>query len=103
MISYCHEDDQFCDRILDFLSSPSIRLNIWIDRIYSNKTGNSWESIASGIKLSSTIVCLISDNYLASKSCRQEFIYAVDSLKKPIVPVLLGNLDPKGWLGKICH
>ena len=46
------------------------------------------------------IVCLVSSQYFESKSCRQEFIYAVDSLKRRIIPVLLENFEPKGWLGK---
>ncbi|CAF1040417.1 unnamed protein product [Rotaria sordida] len=41
----------------------------------------------------------LKDQYFESKSCRKEFIYAADTLKKTIVPVLLENFKPKGWLG----
>jgi hypothetical protein len=30
----------------------------------------------------------------------QEFIYPADSLKRRIVPIIIGNVEPKGWLGE---
>ncbi|CAF3544814.1 unnamed protein product [Rotaria socialis] len=99
MISYCHADDTFCSRILELFSTRSETFHIWIDRTHCQTAIDLWESIAEGMESASVIVCLLSNSYLESKSCRQEFVYAIDSLKKPVLPVLLGNFDPKGWLG----
>ncbi|CAM4762838.1 unnamed protein product [Rotaria magnacalcarata] len=99
MISYCHVDDTFCSRILELFSTRSETFHIWIDRTHCQTSIDLWESIAEGMESASVIVCLLSNSYLESKSCRQEFVYAIDSLKKPVLPVLLGNFDPKGWLG----
>ena len=100
MISYCHSDNAFCTRVLDLFASSKESWQVWIDRTHCQAANDLWESIAEGMERASIIVCLLSEQYFESKSCRQEFIYAVDSLKKPIVPVLVGNFAPKGWLGK---
>jgi hypothetical protein len=100
MISYCHGDDAFCTRVLDLFGTSKEPWQIWIDRTHCQSAHDLWESIAEGMERASIIVCLLSEQYFESKSCRQEFIYAVDSLKKPIVPVLLENFAPKGWLGQ---
>jgi hypothetical protein len=100
MISYCHDNNLFCNEILDILSTRNDVFDIWIDRTHCQGIIDLWESIANGMEQASIIVCLLSNQYFESKSCRQEFIYATDSLKKRIVPVLIGNFDPKGWLGK---
>ena len=100
MISYCHMDDAFCSRLLEFFSTNSNEFQIWIDRTHCQAVSDLWAAIADGMERSSVIVCLLSDEYFESKSCRQEFIYAIDSLKKPLIPILLGNFSPKGWLGE---
>ncbi|CAF1688967.1 unnamed protein product, partial [Adineta ricciae] len=58
-----------------------------------------WELIASGIEHADVILCIISDYYFQSKSCRHELIYATDSLQKIIIPVILEDFKPKGWIG----
>ncbi|CAF1128641.1 unnamed protein product [Rotaria sordida] len=99
MISYCHDNNTFCDTILSFLSKRNDAFDIWIDRTHCQTAGDLWESIADGMERACIIVCLVSSQYFESKSCRKEFIYAADTLKKTIVPVLLENFKPKGWLG----
>ncbi|CAF1030998.1 unnamed protein product [Rotaria sordida] len=99
MISYCHDNNTFCDQILSFLSERNDVFDIWIDRTYCQSASDLWESIADGMERSCVIVCLVSRQYFESKSCRKEFIYAADTLKKTIVPVLLENFKPRGWLG----
>ncbi|CAF0859712.1 unnamed protein product [Adineta steineri] len=99
MISYCHDNNEFCSEIYDLLSTCKDDFSIWIDRTHCQGAGDLWESIANGMEQSNVILCLLSEQYFQSKSCRQEFIYAVDSLKRTIVPVLIENFDPKGWLG----
>ena len=99
MISYCHADNIFCTRIFELFNTHSDTFEIWIDRTHCQAATDLWEAIADGIEKASVIVSLLSEKYFESKSCRQEFIYAMDSLKKPVIPVLLGDFEPKGWLG----
>ncbi|CAF1186541.1 unnamed protein product [Adineta steineri] len=99
MISYSHDNKIFCDKLVDFLSSKQNVFDIWIDHMNCQTASDLWESIAIGIEKANVIVCLISSYYFESKSCRQEFVYATDTLHKLIVPVILEKFKPKGWLG----
>ncbi|CAF1141541.1 unnamed protein product [Rotaria sp. Silwood1] len=99
MISYSHANNTFCSQILDLLGKSCDAFEIWIDRTHCHMSTDLWESIAEGMENACIILCLISNQYFESKSCRKEFIYAVDSLKKIIVSVLLENFEPRGWLG----
>ncbi|CAF1675507.1 unnamed protein product [Rotaria magnacalcarata] len=99
MISYCHADNPFCSQVYDLLCKHSDAFDIWIDRTHCQGVEDLWESIADGMEQASIIVCLLSGQYFESKSCRKEFIYATDSLKKKILPVLIEQFEPKGWLG----
>ncbi len=101
MISYCHDNNEFCGEIFEFLRTRNDVFEIWIDRTHCQGAIDLWESIADGMEQASIIVCLLSESYFQSKSCRQEFIYAADSLKRRIVPILIGNFEPKGWLGEL--
>ena len=99
MISYCHENNSFCDELLKYLLKLNDKFDIWIDRTHCEGIIDLWESIADGMERSSIILCLLSDQYFQSKSCRQEFIYATDSLKRTILPILIEHFQPKGWMG----
>ncbi|CAF0784857.1 unnamed protein product [Adineta ricciae] len=99
MISYSHHDKVFCDKLVDTLSNKQNLFDFWIDRNHSRIAGDLWELIASGIEHANVILCIISDYYFQSKSCRHELIYATDSLHKIIIPVILEDFKPKGWLG----
>ncbi|CAF3303428.1 unnamed protein product [Rotaria sp. Silwood2] len=101
MISYSHGDNIFCNKVLDLLTKHSDVFEIWIDRTHCQGVEDLWESIADGMEQASIIICLLSSQYFESKSCRKEFIYATDSLKKKLVPVLIENFEPKGWLGEL--
>lgn len=100
MFSYAHKDDRFCYRILKELEPMNNTLRVWID-IQQCAMGDLWEKIADAIEHADVILCFISEYYHQSKSCRQEFIYAVDDLQKPIIPILIGDYKPKGWLGML--
>lgn len=103
MISYSHDNNTFCSQIFDLLNTHNDNFHIWIDRTHCQGAVDLWESIADGMEKASIILCLLSNQYFQSKSCRQEFIYAADSLKRRIIPVLIENFEPKGWLGKTFH
>jgi len=98
MFSYAHKDDKFCYRILKEVEQMQNTIKVWID-IQQCAMGDLWEKIADAIEHADVILCFISEYYHQSKSCRQEFIYAVDDLQKPIIPILIGDYKPKGWLG----
>jgi hypothetical protein len=97
MFSYAHADSAFCRHILNHIEQKN-EFKIWID-FQQCGTGDPWELIADGIERADVIVCFISEFYKQSNSCRQEFTYAADDLRKPIVPILMENYKPRGWLG----
>ena len=100
MISYCHANNAFCDKILELLDRKADLFDVWIDRRRCKSSGDVWESIARGIKSAQLIICIISTEYMASKACRQEIIYAKDRLNKLFLPVYMEKPTPSDWLGK---
>ncbi|CAF2056236.1 unnamed protein product [Rotaria magnacalcarata] len=98
MLSYSHTNSSFCDKILELLDQKADLLDIWIDKRFCKSSGDVWESIARGIKNSDLIICIVSSEYLASKACRQEVIYAKDRLNKRFLPVYLGRPEISEWL-----
>lgn len=103
MISYSHANNDFCDRILELLDQKTDLFDIWIDKRCCKSSDDVWESIAKGIKNAQLIICIISTEYLASKACRQEIIYAKDRLNKRFLPVYLEKPDISDWLGRILY
>lgn len=99
MISYSHKDSEFCKQLHDEISKRGI--DIWIDFKFL-KTGDLWEQIAAGMKRARVIVCLMSEDYCKSKSCRWEATYALEKLQatKSIIPVFLRTYELPDWLGK---
>jgi hypothetical protein len=100
MIRYSHNNNRFCDKLYELLVKRNDSFEIWIDRTHCQEACDLWELIADGMEHACVIVCLLSREYFESKSCRREFTYAITSLKKRIIPVLLGDFEPKGWLGE---
>ena len=98
MFSYAHKDDKLCYHILKEVEQMKNIVKVWID-VQQCAMGDLWGKIADAIEYADVILCFISEYYHQSKSCRQEFIYAVDDLQKPIIPILIGDYKPKGWLG----
>jgi hypothetical protein len=100
MISYAHSDSNVCTQLYNELVKNNQQFDIWIDW-KNSKTGYLWGKIADGIENSSVILCLLSNKYYESKSCQQEFVYAHDHLKKPVIPVYILDDKPPGWLGML--
>jgi hypothetical protein len=100
MVSYSHANNDFCDRILELLDQKADLCDIWIEKRCCRSSADVWESIAKGIKNAQLIICIVSTEYLASKACRQEIIYAKDRLNKPFLPVYLEKPDVSDWLGR---
>lgn len=99
MISYSHQDIEFCKLLHAEILKR--RYNVWVDFEYL-KVGDLWEQIAVGMKRANVIVCLVSENYSKSKSCRWEATYALDKLTatKSVIPVFLQKHELPGWLGQ---
>ncbi len=74
------------------LKSGSIELIVKELLIYGNRLLMEWNEHRS------LFVFFLINIFKANH--RQEFIYAADSLKRRIVPILIGNFEPKGWLGE---
>lgn len=74
-ISYSHKDS---DRILPFITRlENEGIHVWYDE--GIDPGTEWdENIASHLKGCSGIIAFLSENYLASENCRDEFNYARD-------------------------
>ncbi|CAF4428617.1 unnamed protein product [Rotaria sp. Silwood2] len=100
MISYAHANNHFCDNILVEFQERRNLFRIWIDRDHSSTNEDIWEKIALGIKQSRLVVCLLSQEYYNSKSCRKEFKFAVRR-NKSILPVYIGEPGECDWLGML--
>ena len=100
MISYSHEDIEFCKQLCHEMCQRGYR--IWVDYEYI-RSGDPWEQIAAGMKHANIILCLLSENYCKSKSCRWEATYALDKLQKnkSIIPVFLQKYELPDWLGQL--
>ncbi|CAF1003448.1 unnamed protein product [Didymodactylos carnosus] len=97
MISYSHGDKDFCYQLHDGLKS---KFDIWIDMNH-RQTGDLWQKIAEGMDKSNVILCLVSETYCQSKSCRREVTYALDALdelEQPVIPLFLQQYKPPSWL-----
>ena len=46
--------------------------------------------IASGIGQSKIVICCVSSEYVNSANCRMEIQFAVKSLKKPTIAIIVG-------------
>jgi len=63
-------------------------------------TEDFWEEIGEAIEKSDVVLFLMSKDYQDSKSCRQEVMYAKDSLKKRFIPIYTKkDFAATGWLG----
>jgi hypothetical protein len=99
MISYSHGNNTFCDKILAEFEKNRKLFEIWIDRDHCSSSDDLWEKIARGITQSQIVVCLLSQEYYNSKSCRKEANFAIRR-EKSIVPVYIGEPGDCDWLGK---
>lgn len=82
-----------------FLFPIENRFDIWVDFAYCH-TEDLWEEIGVAIEKADLILFLMSKDYQDSKSCRQEVIYAKDSLKRRFIPIYVKkDFVATGWLG----
>ena len=89
MISYSHADMAVTQTLANALSKVP-QLSIHLD---VNSCKYSWKDTAQTIEQSDVVLLLLSEDYCRSKSCRQELIYAVDRLRKPVIPLSIDSND----------
>jgi hypothetical protein len=93
MISYSYLDLDFYRTFYEILIKTS-KFSICME-------AENWKQIAQNIEQSDLILFLLSKDFSTNKSCRQEFIYALDILKKPCIPIFIDyDYQPIGWLYK---
>jgi len=95
MISYSHININFCRQLYEMLRKlPELLINVDI-----NNGKYLWKEIIQTIEQSDVVIFLLSKDFYYSKSCRQEFIYVTDTLKKLFFPIFIDqNFKPTGWL-----
>ena len=87
------------DRFYQISDFKDPRLDIWVDFIFCH-SADLWEEISEAIENAQVILFLITKEYQTSKSCRQEVMYARDTLKKRFIPVYLKkDYVASSWLG----
>lgn len=70
--------------------------SVWLDieRLRSaNASAGMYEQLTNGLKNAKAVVPFVSSEYANSPNCRMELQFAMKSLKKPIVPVIVGDGD----------
>lgn len=111
-ISYCwlnSENAHKAKHVTEFIGSPfadprkvhsslvkANKFSLWID-IERLRTTNQneeslgmFEQIAEGLEKAKVVLAFVSKQYANSENCRIELQFAIKSLKKPLVPVIVG-------------
>ena len=88
--------NQFADprRVKDELRKAGF--NVWLDieRLRSaNASAGMYEQLTNALKDAKVVVPCVSTEYANSPNCRMEFQFAMKSLGKPIVPIIVGQGD----------
>ncbi|CAF0903405.1 unnamed protein product [Adineta steineri] len=95
VISYSQVDITFCRQIYDIFNKLP-QLSISVD---FNNGKYLWKEIAETIEQSHLILFLISKDFYNSPACRQEFFYAIYTLKKKFIPVFINtDYQASSWL-----
>ena len=96
-LSYKHElnNDNVISNLYEQLTAD--KLNVWWDKKVLNNQ-NLYDQLTAGIDNSSTFVCCLTINYIASSNCIGELNYAF-TLKKRILIVMFENIDIKDMKG----
>lgn len=114
-VSYCWSNSESAHRskqVKDFTGSPFAdarkvhaslanfgKFSLWIDTERLKTTNQNDESlgmfaqIAEGLGKAKAVLAFVSKQYANSENCRMEIQFAIKSLKKPVVPVIVGADD----------
>lgn len=111
-VSYCWLNSEKANKskqVTDFIGSPfadprkvyaglaqNDKFSLWIDIERLKTTNQNDESlgmfaqIAEGLGKAKVVLAFVSKQYANSENCRMEIQFAIKSLKKPVVPVIVG-------------
>jgi hypothetical protein len=89
-ISYSRQDAEFVKQLTEKLEENG--LDVWIDWEDIPYSSNWWEEISQAITGASAFVCILSDDYFKSETCRAELKLAEQDNKR-IIPVCYKNFD----------
>ncbi|XP_065668500.1 uncharacterized protein LOC136088541 isoform X3 [Hydra vulgaris] len=67
---------------------------VWLDTEQlspANTSSGLFGQITEGIKLAKVFIPFISDDYSSSTNCRMELQFALKSLNKPVIPIVVGK------------
>jgi hypothetical protein len=99
-ISYCHKDDSYLREMEKWISPLIVptKLNYWYDKKLNG--GDKLLKINEKLEKSDIVLILLSQNYLASESCKKELDFALENQNsKTIIPVILSTCT---WLDTGC-
>ena len=89
-LSYSRKDREFVDRLEKSLSLRGIK--VYIDRTEIEKGADWWDRICQLIRMSDTVVFVLSPDSIQSDVCLQEVEYSVESGKR-LMPIVCHQVD----------
>ncbi|QID17578.1 toll/interleukin-1 receptor domain-containing protein [Nitrogeniibacter mangrovi] len=91
-VSYSRRDAEFVRQLTERLQKAG--LDVWIDWEDIPYSSNWWDEISQAVEGASAFVCVLSDEYFASETCRAELKLAEEANKR-IIPVCYKDFDRK--------
>lgn len=91
-ISYSRQDSAFVKQLTEKLNNA--RLDVWIDWEDIPYSANWWDEISQAVAGASAFVCVLSDDYFMSDTCRAELKLAEEANKR-IIPVYYKDFNRK--------
>ena len=88
--------NQYTDPRLIKAELEKAGFTVWIDieRLHSaNANADMFQQLSNALKDAKIVLPFISTEYAESVNCRMEFQFAMKSLKKPILPLIVGEGD----------
>jgi hypothetical protein len=92
-VSYCHKDESYLNELEKWLSTlrNPPQLDYWYDKNITGG-GNINQKINENLVKADIVLLLLSQNYLASPSCKKELDYAlINQNSKVVVPIILST------------
>lgn len=89
-VSYSRRDSAFVRQLTERLHDAG--LDVWIDWEDIPYSSQWWDEISQAIDGASAFVCILSDDFFASETCRAE-LEAAEAASKRIIPVCYKDFD----------
>jgi len=89
-VSYSRHDSAFVKQLNESLHNA--RLDVWIDWEDIPYSSNWWDEISEAVTGAAAFVCVLSDDYFKSETCRAELKLAEETNKR-IIPIYYKNFD----------